>query len=219
MALQLNIQDTSFGITAPTAYAKITNFNYDMQSGSVQVGVAFYLSAAARRANKTPINHKSFSGMMGYAPGQVDLDTELPVGFRTTIYTWLKTLPDFVGATDVIDAAPADPTIIAVTLNVGSSPPYPYPGPGYGMQAPPPSPGGSIQLSAIAPRGGATVALSSSSESLTVPATVDVVQGTMWATFAVTVAAVTEAEGVTITATLGESTHTAATTLVPPVTP
>jgi Subtilase family len=74
---------------------------------------------------------------------------------------------------------------------------------------------GTITLSAAAPSGGAIVALSSSTSSVTVPASVTVAAGATSATFTVSTSLVTAATAATITASYGGSTKTALLTVNP----
>ena len=91
MALQLNLTQTQFGSPAPQAYAKITNFfgNKD----NIQVQVAVYFSKDARDANmSTVMEHAHYIGLADLA-GKGEL--------MTAIYTVLKTMSTYLGATDV----------------------------------------------------------------------------------------------------------------------
>ena len=91
MALQLNLTQTQFGSPAPQAYAKITNFfgNKD----NIQVQVAVYFSKDARDANmSTVMEHAHYIGLADLA-GKGEL--------MTAIYTVLKTMAQYQGATDV----------------------------------------------------------------------------------------------------------------------
>ena len=75
---------------------------------------------------------------------------------------------------------------------------------------------GTVTLTAAAPAGGLTVALSSSSAAATLPASVTVAAGATGATFAIATTTVTTSTAATITATAGTLTRTAALTVSPP---
>lgn len=101
MALQVNLPaaKTRVGIAAPTAYARIDNLEFNTRSGRIDLQVGFYYDAAARAAGKSTISNLRLSGIVGQ-DGLPDLDTTI-AGVRSVLYTWLKTKPEFAGATDV----------------------------------------------------------------------------------------------------------------------
>ncbi len=78
---------------------------------------------------------------------------------------------------------------------------------------------GTVTLTAAAPAGGFTVALSDNSTAATVPASVSVAQGATSATFAIPTSAVTTSTPVTITANAGGITRTATLTVTPSAAP
>ena len=91
MALQLNLTQTQFGVPAPEAYARITNF-YGTKD-NLQVQVAIYYNKDARDANmSTVMEHPHFIGLADLA-GKGEL--------MTAIYEVLKTMSPYLGATDV----------------------------------------------------------------------------------------------------------------------
>ena len=91
MALQINLQTTQFGVSAPQAYARITNFFGTKDS--IQVQVAVHYNAEARHANMaTGLEHAHYINLADIA-GKGDL---LP-----SIYGVLKTLSQYAGSTDV----------------------------------------------------------------------------------------------------------------------
>ena len=105
MALTLNLPETNVGLPAPEAYARIVAFQYDVLTNKVQVAVNVYANQAARLAGKAPIAGGVFDGVVG-----VDfptLDTALEQGVRSALYSWLKTQPVFITATDALDPLPA----------------------------------------------------------------------------------------------------------------
>ena len=91
MALKLSLQQTQFGVPAPEAYARVTNFfgNKD----NIQVQVAVYFNKDARDANmSTVMEHAHYIGLADLA-GKGEL--------MTAIYTVLKTMSTYEGSTDV----------------------------------------------------------------------------------------------------------------------
>lgn len=89
MALKLAVQ-TQFGVPAPEAYARITNFFGTKDQ--VQVQVAIYYNEEARQGNMATV--KENAHYIGLA--------DLPEGkaFIPAIYEVLKTFSDYAGATD-----------------------------------------------------------------------------------------------------------------------
>ena len=90
MALKLNLASTQFGVPAPDAYARITNFFGTKDQ--VQVQVAIYYNEEARQGNMATV--KENAHYIGLA--------DLPEGkaFIPAIYEVLKTFSDYAGATD-----------------------------------------------------------------------------------------------------------------------
>lgn len=99
MALQISLADCNVGIPCPQAYATIAHLSFDANSNVVQVAVNIYANQAAFAAGKTPVGGGVYSGAAGT---DIPLLTQsLPNGVLGTLYTWLLTLPDFAGATQV----------------------------------------------------------------------------------------------------------------------
>jgi len=91
MALKLNLGTTQFGAAAPEAYARVTNFfgNKD----NIQVQVSVHYNEDARHGNMSPVmEHAHYIGLADLA-GKGEL--------MTAIYTVLKTMAPYQGATDV----------------------------------------------------------------------------------------------------------------------
>ena len=95
MALQIN-KTFDNGVTATACYCRVDTINYNKSSnidseltGSV-VTVAFYFNQTARNDNSMNILEKI-----------VYLLPDFTRETRADIYTYLKTLDDFSGATDV----------------------------------------------------------------------------------------------------------------------
>ena len=88
MALKLNLESTQFGVPAPQAYAKITNFYGNKDQ--IQVQVAVYFDQAARENNmNTVLEHAHYIQM-----------SDLTGDIISAIYSVLKTLPQYEGAVD-----------------------------------------------------------------------------------------------------------------------
>jgi len=88
MALKLSLTETQFGVPAPQAYAKITNFfgNKD----NIQVQVAIYYDEQARQENRsTVMEHAHYIAIE-------DLKGDL----IPAIYGVLKTFSQYEGAVD-----------------------------------------------------------------------------------------------------------------------
>ena len=88
MALKLALETTQFGVAAPEAYAKITNFfgNKD----NIQVQVAIYYDEQARHENRsTVMEHAHYIATE-------DLKGDL----IPAIYSVLKTFSQYEGAVD-----------------------------------------------------------------------------------------------------------------------
>lgn len=88
MALQLDFTDTDKGLVVPNAYAKIERFHGD--KNVVFFDVAIFSSAQARTDNKQPFHNIGFE--VPYTDG---MSIQM-------LYDYLKTLPEFAGATDII---------------------------------------------------------------------------------------------------------------------
>ena len=87
MALRLPVQ-TQFGVPAPDAYAKITNF-YGTKD-QLQVQVAIYFNADAREQNLSTVKENAHYIAMEDLKGDL-----IPA-----IYEVLKTMADYQGAED-----------------------------------------------------------------------------------------------------------------------
>ena len=88
MALKINLPSTQFGVPAPQAYAKITNFfgNKD----NIQVQVAIYYDEQARQENRsTVMEHAHYINIE-------DLKGDL----IPAIYGVLKTFEQYKGSED-----------------------------------------------------------------------------------------------------------------------
>ena len=88
MALKLNLASTQFGVPAPQAYAKITNFFGTKDQ--IQVQVAIYFNEEARQGNMATVKENA------HYIAIEDLEGDL----IPAIYEVLKTFTDYEGAVD-----------------------------------------------------------------------------------------------------------------------
>ena len=88
MALQLSLASTQFGVPAPQAYAKITNFFGTKDQ--IQVQVAIYFNEAARQSNMATVKEEAH---------YIALE-DLQGNLIPAIYGVLKTLTQYAGSTD-----------------------------------------------------------------------------------------------------------------------
>lgn len=95
MALQASYTDPQSKVTLPTAYVRILAIVIDAVATTIEVRLGIYATAAARTIGGTPLLSYSawppFSAIMN---GPVDI----PVAS----YAYVKTLPVFTGAVDVL---------------------------------------------------------------------------------------------------------------------
>jgi hypothetical protein len=89
MALKLNLASTQFGVPAPQAYARITNFFGTKDQ--IQVQVAVYYNEAARQSNMATVKENAHYIAVEDLEGDI-----IPA-----IYEVLKTLSDYKNAVDV----------------------------------------------------------------------------------------------------------------------
>lgn len=87
MALKLSVQ-TQFGVPAPEAYAKITNFFGTKDQ--IQVQVAVYFDESARHSNMATVKENAH---------YINMD-DLKGDLIPAIYEVLKTFSDYAGAVD-----------------------------------------------------------------------------------------------------------------------
>ena len=87
MALKLAVQ-TQFGVAAPEAYAKITNFFGTKDQ--IQVQVAVYFDESARHSNMATVKENAH---------YINMD-DLKGDLIPAIYEVLKTFSDYAGAVD-----------------------------------------------------------------------------------------------------------------------
>ena len=89
MALKLNLESTQFGVPAPQAYARITNFFGTKDQ--IQVQVAIYFNEEARQGNMATVKENAHYIAIEDLKGDL-----IPA-----IYEVLKTFSDYAGSTDV----------------------------------------------------------------------------------------------------------------------
>ena len=89
MALKLNLESTQFGVPAPEAYARITNFFGTKDQ--IQVQVAIYFNEEARQGNMATVKENAHYIAIEDLKGDL-----IPA-----IYDILKTFSDYAGSTDV----------------------------------------------------------------------------------------------------------------------
>ena len=88
MALKLNLPQTQFGVPAPEAYAKITNFFGTKDQ--IQVQVAIYFNEEARQGNMATVKENAHYIAIEDLKGDL-----IPA-----IYSVLKTFSDYEGSVD-----------------------------------------------------------------------------------------------------------------------
>jgi hypothetical protein len=88
MALKLNLESTQFGVPAPQAYARITNFFGTKDQ--IQVQVAIYFNEEARQGNMATVKENAHYIAIEDLKGDL-----IPA-----IYGVLKTFSDYAGSTD-----------------------------------------------------------------------------------------------------------------------
>ena len=88
MALKLNLESTQFGVPAPEAYARITNFFGTKDQ--IQVQVAIYFNEEARQGNMATVKENAHYIAIEDLKGDL-----IPA-----IYEVLKTFTDYAGSTD-----------------------------------------------------------------------------------------------------------------------
>ena len=88
MALKLSLTQTQFGVPAPEAYARITNFFGTKDQ--IQVQVAIYFNEEARQGNMATVKENAHYIAIESLKGDL-----IPA-----IYEVLKTFTDYAGSTD-----------------------------------------------------------------------------------------------------------------------
>jgi hypothetical protein len=89
VALKLSLPTTQFGVPAPQAYARITNFFGTKDQ--IQVQVAIYFNEEARQGNMATVKENAHYIAIEDLKGDL-----IPA-----IYSVLKTFNDYAGSTDV----------------------------------------------------------------------------------------------------------------------
>jgi hypothetical protein len=88
MALKLNLESTQFGVPAPEAYARITNFFGTKDQ--IQVQVAIYYNEDARHNNMTSVREDAHHIAIEDLKGDI----------ISAMYEVLKTFSQYAGAQD-----------------------------------------------------------------------------------------------------------------------
>ena len=88
MALIVNIPTSNIGVSVNQAYAKIDNFLY--HTNTLNFSVIFYYNQEARQKSATPI----------FADNRNINLSEISGDILPALYNYLKTLPEYEGATD-----------------------------------------------------------------------------------------------------------------------
>ena len=88
MALKLNLEQTQFGVPAPEAYARITNFFGTKDQ--IQVQVAIHFNEDARHGNMATVKENAHYIAIEDLKGDI----------ISAIYEVLKTFSDYAGAID-----------------------------------------------------------------------------------------------------------------------
>lgn len=94
MALSKSIEYNNTGFLA--TYWVLDNVNYSLRDGQVWVTLRGYKDSAAFAAGKSYIMDRSFTAAM--PPSFASITGAAQV---TTIYNYIKTQPEFIGASDV----------------------------------------------------------------------------------------------------------------------
>jgi hypothetical protein len=89
MALKLKLEQTQFGVPAPEAYAKVTNFWGT--ASQLQVQVAIYYDEDARKANLATVKENAH---------YINIE-DLKGDIIPAIYNVLKKYSDYADSTDV----------------------------------------------------------------------------------------------------------------------
>lgn len=89
MALQINLTDEHTGLVVNNCYVRILKVNYDKEA-IIDIQVGFWVSQNARNDNRSALTYR------GYEVPYADNGTSL-----ASLYTYLKTLPEFANAQDV----------------------------------------------------------------------------------------------------------------------
>jgi hypothetical protein len=96
MALQVALDDTQteLGTAAPAAYAKIVQYTHYIVDDYVIIVVEYHYNQAAKNAGRRPLKGATYRA----TEAEVNAFTG---NMQNRCYSWLKTLPEFAGATDV----------------------------------------------------------------------------------------------------------------------
>jgi len=95
MALQLALAepDSGVGTAVAAAYVRIVQYTHDLKNNQLSMAVEYHYNAAAKNAGRNPIKGASYAFPESALSGTG--------GIKNQLYEYLKTLPEFAGATDV----------------------------------------------------------------------------------------------------------------------
>jgi hypothetical protein len=94
MALSKTIEVNNTGVNA--AYWSLDRIEFRLLGGTTWAKLNGYASSAAFSAGKSAIDSRTFE-----APTPGTFSTLTGAGLVTAVYTYIKTQPEFTGATDV----------------------------------------------------------------------------------------------------------------------
>lgn len=97
LTLTMSSENSPIGVALPSAYHKIIDFCMPVNSPSVVFGVGIYVDRTASLAGKDFVKRSSYT-MENYDHSE---DTNI----KTKLYTYLKTLSAYTGASDVLEEA------------------------------------------------------------------------------------------------------------------
>jgi hypothetical protein len=103
MAILIKLADGDKGGPADAAYLRINSFYKDPAADVLVLSASIHDSQEARHSSQQPVDVVTLRCTQGVdIPNLADDYADV----FANMYTWLKTLPRFAGAVDVIEAAP-----------------------------------------------------------------------------------------------------------------
>jgi hypothetical protein len=102
MALQLSFNDR-FGSTHASAYHRVVAIEMDVSNRYAKVKIATYKDLAARNADKSPLEHQTYTFSETAYDDLFDATNMNPVDKNPVknVYDHIKTLPEWSAASDV----------------------------------------------------------------------------------------------------------------------
>lgn len=95
MAIQVAYQDPGSRLNLPVAYVRVLAIHIDALAATIEVKLGIYPDAASRAAGGTPL--LTYSGWPPFSA-----ITGGPIDIVAASYGFVKTLPVFAGAIDVV---------------------------------------------------------------------------------------------------------------------